>query len=433
MTTRTRFALFASLASIAAVLVAGLIAVSAIDSSLSSSIDDRLDGVAARVAHASSVTAACREVARSAGEPERMVALLVDGREQCRNNGLAPSPRALGVGLDATAAAGRFVRDVDGVAWRGRVIVRADGARVVVAESAAAIQQVRRAARIALLVAIVAGAITAAFVGASIAIPATRRIDRLLDRIRAAGSDAAGTLRVGSVGGRDLDAAARSFDALLDDLRDADAAQRRLFADAAHELRTPLTSMRTNAQLLARDPSLHGDARDMADRIARQVAAIGQLVSGLVDHASVGAWSRAGAREVTLVELAKTAAERARARWPQAQVQVDADESSVHADPELVLRALGNLIDNAVVHGDGAVRVEVADGVLAVEDDGNGFDEQVVDDAFRPFATAADSAGSGLGLAFVEHVARAHGGSASIQQTDHGGARVELRLDGGAR
>jgi signal transduction histidine kinase len=186
--------------------------------------------------------------------------------------------------------------------------------------------------------------------------------------------------------------------------------------------------MRTNAQLLARDPSLGGEARDMADRIARQVASISQLVSGLVDHASVGAWSRTAAHDVALAELAQTAAARARERWPEATVDVRADESVAHADPELVLRALGNLVDNAVVHGAGTVRVVVADGVIAVEDDGTGFDAGIVDDAFRPFATAAGSEGSGLGLAFVEHVARAHGGSARIRTTADGGARVELRL-----
>lgn len=416
MTTRVRFALWSAVASTVAVLVAGLVALVAVQGASRNVIDSPLDRTISSLVEAKTVAGACK-LARSASLiTDRVISVLDATGEACRSNPAGMSPRALGVELSSAGVGSTSTRTIDGRRWRIMTARRTDGSVVLVADVVDASERAARDASRAIMLAMAAGAVVAALIGAAASGPATRRIERLIQRIRSAISDPAGLQRVGRVGSRDLDAAAQSVDLVLEELRAADVAQRRLFADAAHELRTPVTSIRTNAQLLERDGSLGDEARDIASRIARQSAAVGTLVSGLVDHAAIGAWSQRDGSLVALQALAREAIERVEARSTGAAITLEADDSMVRVDRELVTRAIGNLVDNALSHGAGRVQVVVAGGVVQVRDDGSGFDEAIIDDAFRPFARSADAAveGSGLGLAFVDHVARAHGGRARI-------------------
>jgi two-component system sensor histidine kinase MprB len=414
MTTGVRFTLWAALSGTIAVLIAGLAAIAVVERSLVQVVDGRLEVRAQQVAGGDERTS-CDELRAGAATSDRDGVLLIAdaaGRELCRSSPLAPSARALGI---ADAEGVRTVV-VDGDRWR--VVEVAGGAatpRVVAAERIEADEVARADARRAIIVAMVIGAFVAAAGGAGAAVPARRRIVRLLDRIRAAGRDPSGTTSVGRIGGRDLDVAAESFDQLLADVRSADAAQRRLVSDAAHQLRTPITSIRTNAQLLERTASLDPEAHDLAARIARQAAAVSDLVAGLVDYTAATAWSGDRRRGVPLADVASRAVERAMQRWPDADIRLTADDSTGDVDEELVIRALGNLVDNAVVHGDGTIRVSVVDGTFLVGDAGDGFGGLTDDEAFLPFVSDRD--GSGLGLAFVRHVARAHGGEAWIESS----------------
>ena len=410
MTTGVRFAFWATIAGSLAVLLAGAVALVVVDRTLDAVVDDRLQSTLADVASFASGAATCASI-RSGGAAsadDRVVSIVEpNGTESCRSSAVAPSPRALGMDEDGFAT-----RTVDGSRWRTYTSTGSSGRRLIAAERIEAHELARADARRAILVAMGLGTLIAAAGGAIAAVPARRRITRLLGRIQAAGRDRSGSAVVGRIGGRDLDAAAASFDELLADVRSADVAQRRLVSDAAHQLRTPITSLRTNAQLLERQPALDDEARDLAARIARQAAVVSDLVAGLVDYTAISAWS--GDREATpLGELASVAVDRAGSRWPEATFAVTDDGSGGEVDGELVIRAIGNVLDNAVVHGGGDVVVEVRDGSVLVSDDGDGFTASD-EDAFRPFNSGGD--GSGLGLAFVRHVARAHGGDAWIEQ-----------------
>jgi signal transduction histidine kinase len=100
-----------------------------------------------------------------------------------------------------------------------------------------------------------------------------------------------------------------------------------------------------------------------------------------------------------------------------------------------VRQALGNLVDNALQHGGGSVRVSVAahDGSaeLHVTDEGDGFDPTFVPRAFERFSRddeARSRGGAGLGLSIVEAIAEAHGGSVGAANRPTGGADVWLVL-----
>jgi signal transduction histidine kinase len=115
-------------------------------------------------------------------------------------------------------------------------------------------------------------------------------------------------------------------------------------------------------------------------------------------------------------------------------VAVDASPDVVEVNRRWTELAVANLVGNALRHGDGPVRVSaaVAAGrlVVTVSDEGPGFPAAFVPQAFDRFTRAEESRstpGSGLGLALVQAVARAHGGEASIDPSPAGG-RVRLEL-----
>ena len=101
-------------------------------------------------------------------------------------------------------------------------------------------------------------------------------------------------------------------------------------------------------------------------------------------------------------------------------------------------QALGNLVDNALRHGTGTVRLEAErhDGEveLRVADEGDGFSPDLLSVAFERFTREDEARGdgaAGLGLAIVDAIARAHGGSAAAANDPGGGAVVMLVLPGG--
>jgi signal transduction histidine kinase len=116
-----------------------------------------------------------------------------------------------------------------------------------------------------------------------------------------------------------------------------------------------------------------------------------------------------------------------------------ADGLVVEADRERIERALGNLVENALVHGEGAVRLSARAGErgteLHVVDAGPGFPSDFLPHAFERFRradVARGEGGTGLGLAIVRAIARAHGGTATAVNTPGGGADVWIELGSAA-
>jgi signal transduction histidine kinase len=107
------------------------------------------------------------------------------------------------------------------------------------------------------------------------------------------------------------------------------------------------------------------------------------------------------------------------------------------ADPLRLQQALGNILDNALRHGAGRVRLSAREENGAVElhvsDEGDGFPAVFLDHAFERFTRADEGrarGGTGLGLAIVDAIARAHRGRAQAANMD-GGADVWITLPRG--
>ena len=205
-------------------------------------------------------------------------------------------------------------------------------------------------------------------------------------------------------------------------LEHALARQRELTQNASHELRTPLTVLMTEIELaLQRD--LDPTAREAVATALDEAQRVGRLADDLLTLAQVEEHDLPLAIEpVDLDEIVRaTAARAARARAAAGRaIVVDSETLISDADPARVEQALGNLLDNALVHGEGTVRVtlrEARDGIrLTVHDHGPGVPDALRPTAFDRFTRGADRPrhGAGLGLAIVRAIAEAHGGHADI-------------------
>jgi two-component system, OmpR family, sensor kinase len=224
-----------------------------------------------------------------------------------------------------------------------------------------------------------------------------------------------------------------TLNAMLARLEEAAAKERRFVADASHELRTPLTILKSEIDVaLATDRPAEelraalASAGDEADRLTR-------LAEDLLVLARAGEGALPLAPEPVAVRgLLDDAAARNRRRG---EISVAAPAGlTVEADRERLLQALTNMLDNALRHGAGPVELSAEDGDgsvrIAVRDHGPGFPPGFADRAFERFARPDEGrsgGGAGLGLAIVDAIARAHGGSASVAPADPG-ARVTVTL-----
>jgi signal transduction histidine kinase len=223
--------------------------------------------------------------------------------------------------------------------------------------------------------------------------------------------------------------------------------QREFAADASHELRTPLTVIRSSIEHLRRNAARPvAEVGDALEDIDAEV----QHLTTLVDDLLLLARSDSGA--VTLervpLHLDDLAADAAAALAQPAaaagvRVEVDPAPTAAVGDPARLRQLVMILLDNAIRHSPrgGAVRVVVrpqygpggtTGASLAVEDAGPGVRDEDRPRVFDRFwrAPEAPAGGTGLGLAIAKWIAEHHDGSISVDRSEAGGARFEVRLPG---
>jgi two-component system, OmpR family, sensor kinase len=217
------------------------------------------------------------------------------------------------------------------------------------------------------------------------------------------------------------------------------ARERRFVADASHELRAPLALLQAELELALRRPRPAGELQRALASAAEEVERLTRLAEDLLVLAQAEEGRLPLRRAaVPIAELFETIARRFRPRAEERgrtlATSAPAGETVV-ADRLRLEQALGNLVDNALRHGAGAVSLEAdrRDGevTLRVSDEGEGFPPSFLPRAFERFARADQARGrgaTGLGLAIVDAVARAHGATARAANRPQGGAVVSLVL-----
>lgn len=215
-----------------------------------------------------------------------------------------------------------------------------------------------------------------------------------------------------------------AFNEMQDRLRRYVVDRTAMAAAMAHDLRTPLTRLRFRIE------SAPPDVRDkMAADIDEMEAMISASLAYVRDQRRTAhtPMELSSLIESIVDDMAETGA----------PVTVDrADRVVLRADPMGLKRMATNLIENACKFG-GSARCRVINeggvALIQVEDDGAGIPEADLEKVFEPFyrgepSRSRETGGSGLGLAAVRSIARAHGGDATVRNKPAGGLIAEVRL-----
>jgi two-component system OmpR family sensor kinase len=230
-----------------------------------------------------------------------------------------------------------------------------------------------------------------------------------------------------------------TLNAMLGRLEGALERERSFLADASHELRTPLSLLKAELELALRRPR----SAEELEQALRSAAAETDRLSRLAEDLLVLARSDQGRlplrrAPLAVADILSGVAERFGSEAERAgrAIQVAApDGLRLVGDAVRLEQALGNLVDNALRHGKGTIRLSALETSRAIElhvvDEGAGFPPEFLARAFERFSRADEARGgegTGLGLAIVKVIARAHAGSAHAANREGGGVDAWLAI-----
>lgn len=203
--------------------------------------------------------------------------------------------------------------------------------------------------------------------------------------------------------------------------------QREFTADAAHELRTPLAILRSRVDTLADrgvSKALHQDIEGMA-RIISQLLDIAELESFSIDP-----HEKADLRTIC-AEVAEFAAPLALAKGKNIALSGSDAPVWVNGNPEMLSRAIRNLVENAINYAPPGTTVEIvveSNGMVRVLDEGPGIKEEERELIFQRFwrRDRRRTGNAGLGLSIVQRIADTHAATISVENRPTGGANFSL-------
>lgn len=268
-------------------------------------------------------------------------------------------------------------------------------------------------------------------------------------RLRAATQGLAGgdlAIRVGDLLGRrrdELGGLGRDFDRMADRVQALVESQQRLLRDVSHELRSPLARLQA-ALGLARQRA-DGRPEEQLDRIEREAERLDELIGQVLSLSRLDCGTGDGDREAVelsaLVDSVAADAGFEAAQRDRRVVVVRGAVLTVDGDPELLHRAIENVVRNAIHYTASGTAVEIAldedaagrQAVISVRDHGPGVDEALLGKIFDPFFRASEardraSGGHGLGLAIARRAIALHRGSIVAANMTGGGLEITIRL-----
>ncbi|MFF3262352.1 sensor histidine kinase [Streptomyces sp. NPDC002932] len=216
-----------------------------------------------------------------------------------------------------------------------------------------------------------------------------------------------------------------------------------LIATVAHELRSPLTSVKGfTATLLAKWERFTDDQkRLMLETVYADANRVTRLITELLDISRIDSGRLELRRQP--VDLSAAVERHIQALTANGQapdrflVRTCQPLPAVWADPDKVDQVLGNLLENAVRHGEGTVTIEVAPApaksdekgtAVTVSDEGTGIPEESMGRVFTRFWRGSKRGGTGLGLYIVKGIVEAHGGTITVGRGPGGGAEFRFIL-----
>ncbi len=217
-------------------------------------------------------------------------------------------------------------------------------------------------------------------------------------------------------------------------------------SNVSHELKTPLSIISMFGEMLALGRTKSPEqAHEYAEIIWRESVRLGRLIDNVLDFAKMerGMDVYEFAEDVDVIETVARAVELSGRRVAAAEMTMTSilpeEMSPARLDANAVTLAVMNLIDNAVKYAADGKKIEVSlrqEGdviMLAVRDWGPGIDPEEQHRIFERFYRAKSIRlkpirGSGIGLALVQHIARAHGGEVTVTSKPNEGSTFSILL-----
>ncbi|MFN6570435.1 HAMP domain-containing sensor histidine kinase [Dendronalium sp. ChiSLP03b] len=239
----------------------------------------------------------------------------------------------------------------------------------------------------------------------------------------------------------ELDQLAAELNRMSERLASLDQERRVFLANVSHELRTPISNVQVTVDALKGGAYEEPDLRDrFFQTIENETKRLSQLIHDLLDlgrlEAGVAELEKQAISLHGLINRAVNAVE-PRMRSVRISTQVNVDNLIILGDPERLLQAILNLLDNAIKHSPANSQVVISgysqgkQAVIQIQDQGKGINENDLPRIFEQFYTTDPSrkgSSNGLGLAIAKRIIEAHQGSIIASSSPKQGATFTVYL-----
>lgn len=222
--------------------------------------------------------------------------------------------------------------------------------------------------------------------------------------------------------------------------------QRAFIGDASHELRTPLSVIRSNVELIAREPDMSAQERAAElQQVLTEIDDMARMVGALVTLAGLDRPVEPGATSANVLDIVHAVTRQMQPFAIKAGISLvsGGQDATVAVDPKLIRQVLRILLENAIAYTDRGGNIDVSvvafhDHVtISVVDSGIGIAPadltRVFDRFFRADrARSRNTGGAGLGLAIAKASVTALGGDIRLASTPGYGTRVTIILPSGS-
>jgi len=207
-----------------------------------------------------------------------------------------------------------------------------------------------------------------------------------------------------------------------------------LSARVAHEIKNPLGIIRGSAQIIVDGKTPLAIKEEVGRYIIEETDKLNHIVMDILNYA------QPQRRASVPIDINRLITDN-RVLWEKAlaekgtivlSIALHADLPQIQGDPNLLQRALLNLVMNAgeAAQPEGTVHIETfsaegADVGVSIADSGPGMDDAAMEKAFEPFFTTKKQ-GTGLGLSIVRNIVESHNGSITLERREEGGTKVTM-------
>jgi signal transduction histidine kinase len=268
------------------------------------------------------------------------------------------------------------------------------------------------------------------------------RVEHISETVARIGSDDLSSRLPESSSSDEISRLASTFNQMLDRIQTSVSQLRTVTDSVAHDMKSPVTGIRGRLEV-ALSTTDENKSRELVAEAIDGLDRLSHLLNTTLDLAEADAGAlRLNREPLNMTEVVRQQMDLyqpALAAHHHTVLTDIEDGVFVDADLSLIHRVMSNLFDNELSHLPEGRRVHIRLSVrgkeaqLIIGDDGPGFPSDLRNHVFERFVKGKHSQGRGLGLAFVNAVVQAHGGTATIGEPEGGGALIVLTFPTSSR